>query len=106
MPLSKSFLFESDLQNLADCGLVISHPARIIILRYLEQAVASHEELCHLIPLHAATISQHFRILERSTLIKRVAYPNKIAGYALDSENYSLAKARLMAFLLGEELVK
>ncbi|MEL6143492.1 MAG: ArsR family transcriptional regulator [Bacteroidota bacterium] len=105
MPLSKSFLFEPDLQSLADCGLVISHPARIIILRSLEDAVSSYEEICALIPLRPTTISQHLRILERSRLIKRVAYPSKIAGYALDNDNYAIAKARLMAFSAGEKLM-
>lgn len=92
MPLSKKYLFAADLRQLAEYGLIVSHPARVVILRALRaHGVVSYEHLYNLLPLEPATVSDHLRMLERVQLIETTALPGHIAGYRLNEAVYQEA---------------
>lgn len=96
MPLSKKYLFSPELRQLAQYGMVISHPARVITLYTMQhREVLGLKELQRLIPLERTTISDHLRILERSHLIELTAKPHAIAGYRLNQLVFTEAQQML-----------
>lgn len=78
MGAKKQHLF-TDLQyRNAELGLVISAPARIEILRYLNECNTMNIPLLEqTIPLHKKTINHHVSLIERSGLIRGFYVGNK-----------------------------
>ncbi|MBL7014282.1 MAG: helix-turn-helix transcriptional regulator [Candidatus Marinimicrobia bacterium] len=71
MPLAKTDTFNNSDKQLADIAKALSHPARINILRILnEQNYCITGEIVDLIPLSQSTVSQHLKELKRVNLIK------------------------------------
>jgi len=71
MPLAKIDTFDSSDKQLADIAKALSHPARINILRILnERNSCITGEIVDLIPLSQSTVSQHLKELKRVNLIK------------------------------------
>ena len=71
MTQKKSSLFEEDLQRIADLARVMSHPARLAILRYLAQCkTCISGDISKEIPLSRTTVSQHLQELKKVGLIK------------------------------------
>lgn len=96
MPLSKKYLFSLELRQLARYGMVISHPARVVVLRTLRrEGVVSYQHLLRMLPLESSTVSDHLRILERAQLIETAHLPGEIAGYRLIDPVYEEAKEML-----------
>lgn len=94
MARSKSLLFPTKQQILANYGLAISHPVRIELLRRLLTAkVLSYNELVADIPLATSTLEQHFRMLERTGFMMKGMFPSTDAGYSLDRMAYKVAVA-------------
>lgn len=94
MARSKSLLFPTKQQILANYGLAISHPVRIELLRRLLTAkVVSYNELIAGIPLATSTMEQHFRLLERTGFMVKGMFPSTDCGYSLDRLSFKVAVA-------------
>jgi len=66
----KSQQFEPDLQDLARFAKVISHPARLAILKYLsETKTCITGDISDSLPLSRSTVSQHLNELKSIGLI-------------------------------------
>ncbi|MFO7828588.1 MAG: metalloregulator ArsR/SmtB family transcription factor [Bacteroidales bacterium] len=71
MTYKKTSLFEEDLQRIAELSRVMSHPARLAILRYLAQCkTCISGDISNEIPLSRTTVSQHLQELKKVGLIK------------------------------------
>ncbi len=70
MTFKKTDLFDKDLQRLAEIAKVMSHPARLAILRYLANCnTCISGDISNEIPLSRTTVSQHLQELKKSGLI-------------------------------------
>jgi len=70
MTYKKSNLFDNDLQKLAEIARVMSHPARLAILRYLAKCnTCISGDISNEIPLSRTTVSQHLQELKKVGLI-------------------------------------
>ena len=70
MTYKKSELFDEDLQKLSEIAKVMSHPARLAILRYLAKCkTCISGDISNEIPLSRTTVSQHLQELKRVGLI-------------------------------------
>jgi len=69
--MTKSDIFDSELQELASFAKVISHPARLAILKYLaETKTCISGDISDKLPLSRTTVSQHLKELRDAGLIK------------------------------------
>lgn len=70
MTHKKADLFDKDLQRIAEVAKVMSHPARLAILRYLANCkTCISGDITNEIPLSRTTVSQHLQELKRVGLI-------------------------------------
>ena len=70
MTYKKTELFDSDLQQLAEIAKIMSHPARLAILRYLAKCkTCISGDISNEIPLSRTTVSQHLQELKKIGLI-------------------------------------
>ncbi len=68
--MNKSHKFDESLQELAFYSKVISHPARLAILKFLaESETGISGEISGFLPLSRTTVSQHLSELRRAGLI-------------------------------------
>lgn len=68
--MRKPEIFDKDLQELADFARVISHPARLAILKYLAETKSCISgDISDQLPLSRTTVSQHLKELRNSGLI-------------------------------------
>ena len=68
--MRKSEVFDNELQELAIFAKVISHPARLAILKYLaETKTCISGDISDKLPLSRTTVSQHLKELRDSGLI-------------------------------------
>ena len=68
--MQKKEIFEKDLQDIAEFGRVISHPARLAILRYLAETKSCISgDISDKLPLSRTTVSQHLKELKALGLI-------------------------------------
>lgn len=66
----KSEVFDKELQELASFAKVISHPARLAILKYLaETKTCISGDISDKLPLSRTTVSQHLKELRDMGLI-------------------------------------
>jgi len=66
----KPEVFDNELQELANFAKVISHPARLAILKYLaETKTCISGDISDKLPLSRTTVSQHLKELRDSGLI-------------------------------------
>ncbi|MNV16432.1 hypothetical protein D3C71_1071950 [compost metagenome] len=71
MGAKKKNIFADKEYRHAELGLVLSAPARIEILRYLDNHLLMNVPILEqYIPLHRKTINHHVNLIERSGLIK------------------------------------
>ncbi len=67
----KKEIFDSELQELAEFAKVLSHPARLAILRYLaETKTCISGDISDKLPLSRTTVSQHLKELRQLGLIQ------------------------------------
>ena len=98
LPMIKTENFDSELQELAQFGKVFSHPARLMILKYLaEKKVCISGDITDEIPLSRTTVSQHLKELKDAGLIQGELKPPKIK-YCINQENWKLAKSLFADF--------
>jgi ArsR family transcriptional regulator len=68
--MNKSEKFDDSLQELAQFAKVISHPARLAILKYLaETKTCISGDITEYLPLSRTTVSQHLKELKNLGLI-------------------------------------
>jgi ArsR family transcriptional regulator len=68
--MTKSEIFDKELQELANFAKVLSHPARLAILNYLaETKTCISGDISDQLPLSRATVSQHLKELRHAGLI-------------------------------------
>lgn len=78
MGAKKKHIFSDQTNRNADLGLVLSAPARIEILEYLDRyGIINVPMLEQFILLHEKTINHHVSLIERSGLIKGYYIGNK-----------------------------
>ncbi len=71
MPVAKTETFEATDTQLADIAKALSHPARINILRILNELNSCITgEIVDRLPLSQSTVSQHLKELKRVGLVK------------------------------------
>jgi len=69
--MRKPEVFDNELQELANFARVISHPARLAILKYLaETKTCISGDISDQLPLSRTTVSQHLKELRDMGLIK------------------------------------
>ena len=90
--MNKSEKFDESLQELARFARVISHPARLAILRYLaETKTCISGDISDKLPLSRTTVSQHLKELRDIGLIH-----GEIDGLKI---NYCLCSEEIGRFL-------
>lgn len=91
--------FDSELQELARFARVISHPARLAILKYLaESQTCISGDISDIIPLSRSTVSQHLKELRDIGLIHGDIDGLKI-NYCLCSTTIDKYKSMIGDFL-------
>jgi len=84
--MNKAEKFDESLQELARFAKVISHPARLAILRFLaETKTCMSGDISDYLPLSRTTVSQHLKELRNAGLIQGDIDGLKI-NYCLRSE--------------------
>jgi ArsR family transcriptional regulator len=92
--------YKKDTEVLAKFAKALGHPARIAILKHLEnQSCGFTGDLVDVFPLAQSTISQHLKELKNAGLIQGELNPPKIK-YCINQDNWNKAKS------LFEELFK
>jgi len=90
--MNKSENFDSQLQEIARFARVISHPARLAILKYLaETKTCISGDISDSLPLSRTTISQHLKELRDTGLIH-----GRIDGLKI---NYCLCNDTIESYL-------
>jgi len=90
--MRKSEAFDNDLQNLATFAKVLSHPARLAILKYLAETKSCISgDISDKLPLSRTTVSQHLKELRDMGLIH-----GEIDGLKI---NYCLCSSSINAYL-------
>ena len=99
MTYAKTDLFDATLQTTASFFKVLSHPARLAILKFLaESKTCISGDISNEIPLGRTTVNQHIKELKEIGLIKGNIEGVKI-NYCLDKNNLNKMKK-----LIGEYL--
>lgn len=94
----KTDRFDTELQELAQFAKVFSHPARLMILKYLAQKkVCISGDITDEIPLSRTTVSQHLKELKNAGLIQGTIDGLKI-NYCLNPDAINKLKATLDKF--------
>jgi ArsR family transcriptional regulator len=84
--MNKAEKFDDSLQDLARFAKVISHPARLAILKYLaETKTCISGDISDFLPLSRTTVSQHLKELRNLGLIRGEIDGLKI-NYCLSSK--------------------
>ncbi|MBP8724916.1 MAG: winged helix-turn-helix transcriptional regulator [Saprospiraceae bacterium] len=99
MGRTKSALFSSTENHLAQFSKALGHPARVAILRLLlKRNRCICGDLVSELPLAQSTISQHLKALQQSGLIR-----GEVSGpatcYCIDLKNWQLLRKMLKRFL-------
>ena len=95
--MNKAEKFDDSLQELARFARIISHPARLAILKYLaETKTCISGDISDYIPLSRTTVSQHLKELRDSGLIH-----GEIDGLKI---NYCLCSDKIERYLEMFEL--
>ncbi len=94
---AKTIEFEADLQELAVAAKLLSHPARIAIIKLLaEKKTCISGDIANELPLSRTTVSQHLQELKNADLIR-----GEISGlnvnYCLNVEKWTATKAKFDA---------
>lgn len=99
----KAEAFDKELQELATFAKVISHPARLAILKYLaETKTCISGDISDKLPLSRTTVSQHLKELRDMGLIHGEIDGLKI-NYCLCGSNISKYKRMIEAFFVKIE---
>jgi len=99
--MNKAEKFDEDLQELAKFARVLSHPARLAILKYLaETKTCISGDISDQFPLSRTTISQHLKELRQMGLIHGDIDGLKV-NYCLCASTITEYFEKFSAFLEG-----
>jgi len=102
MVQAKITLFEEELQKAAELFKVLSHPARLAILRHLAKTrTCISGDITQELPLSRTTVKQHMDELKKVGLIKGTTEGVKI-NYCLNTE--MVEQVKQMSQKLFDEL--
>ena len=91
--MNKAEKFDESLQELARFAKVISHPARLAILKYLSESKSCISgDISDYLPLSRTTVSQHLKALRDIGLIK-----GEIDGLKI---NYCLSSNEIQRYFI------
>lgn len=94
----KTDQFDTELQELAYIAKVFSHPARLMILKYLaEKKACISGDITDEIPLSRTTVSQHLKELKNSGLIQGTV-DGLTVNYCLDTDEVNKVKGSIDKF--------
>jgi DNA-binding transcriptional ArsR family regulator len=98
MTYHKTDLFDADLQEISTLAKVLSHPARLAILRYLAKAnTCISGDISNDMPLSRTTISQHLQELKKAGLIHGEIEGTRVC-YCICKETFGKLKTLFNAF--------
>src|SRR5688500_12498239 len=101
MGVTKSEIFSTEQNRLAQMMKALAHPARIAILQELIKAKACIcNDLVDELGLAQATISQHLKELKNAGFIKGTVEGNSVC-YCIDEKNWKTYKTRMEAFFVA-----
>ena len=87
-------------EKIARYARALGHPARIFILRFLEQQSACFAgDISEQLPIANSTVSQHLKALKEAGLIQGTINPPTIR-YCIHKENWAEAKALFQSFFM------
>lgn len=103
MAFNKSHLFDPDDQATSAMAHLLSHPARVDILRFLAQnGSTSVAKLVNRYPLAQSTVSQHLEHFRKADLIQyQESYP--YIYYTIDIQTLKELNAKLMEYCISLE---
>ena len=91
---AKTVEFEADLQDLALAAKLLSHPARIAIIKLLaEKKTCISGDIANELPLSRTTVSQHLQELKNADLIRGEINGLNV-NYCLNVEKWQTIKAQ------------
>lgn len=100
--MNKKEIFDNELKELAQLAKVISHPARLAILRYLSETKSCISgDISDFLPLSRSTVSQHLKELKNMGLIHGEIEGLKI-NYCLCGETIKRFKLLFNEFFVDE----
>jgi len=106
MGLTKSNIFNSQQNELANILKALAHPARIAILQHIiKQQACICNDLVEELGLAQATISQHLKELKSIGIIKGNIEGTSVC-YFIDEKVWMGVKALLNNFLIADVAVK
>jgi DNA-binding transcriptional ArsR family regulator len=99
MAFSKTELFSTDLQMIAEYYKALAHPARLAILKYLASTkTCITGDIADELPLSRTTVNQHLKELKDAGLIVGTTEGVKTC-YCLNKENFEDLKKSSETFL-------
>ena len=98
MGISKSQIHSIDTNEVAAVAKILSHPARIAILKLIvKNKKYSCSDLVNSISLSQPTISQHLEVIKKSGLLRK-SLKNKTVRYSINKQKCSEFKLILEIF--------
>lgn len=95
MTLQTSKSYSSEDEKVARYAKALGHPARIVILRFLDKQCACFAgNLAEQLPIAASTVSQHLKELKDAGLIQGTVMPPTIK-YCINRTNWAEAQSLL-----------
>lgn len=84
--------FDEETEQLAMFAKALSHPTRLMILKYLDkQSCCFTGDLVDMLPISQSTVSQHLKELKNAGLIQGEIKPPRIK-YCVNKENWDKAR--------------
>ena len=91
---AKTVEFETDLQELAQAAKLLSHPARIAIIKLLaEKKTCISGDIANELPLSRTTVCQHLQELKNADLIKGEINGLNV-NYCLNVDKWNAIKSK------------
>jgi predicted transcriptional regulator len=84
--------YDKNLEQLARIAKALSHPTRLLILKYLDsQSCCFTGDLVKILPIAQSTVSQHLKELKDAGLIQGELNPPKVK-YCINQSVWATAK--------------
>jgi DNA-binding transcriptional ArsR family regulator len=100
MGVTKRFIYNQSVNDVANIAKVFAHPARVAILKYIsEQEGCINSDLVDEIGLSQATISQHLKVIGDAGLLKG-HFEGKKKCYCLNLERFEEFQTLLNSFFI------